>query len=257
MIEALWLALPALALVGFLFGRQRAFLLSQGGAIELHSLPAHYGQLVLLWAVLPPLFLLLLWAIFGSALEEGFALARVEASGLLSQSQELEAVLADVRSGLSSLDGQPSSPAHELMEQALARSREIFGWALTAVFAVVGAAGISLARRRISPELRARNRVERALQIGLWACSFVAILTTLGIVLSLLFEAVRFFQVVSPLDFFFSTKWSPQTALRADQVGSSGAFGAIPVFAGTLLITAIAMSISIPVGLMAAIHLAF
>ena len=74
---------------------------------------------------------------------------------------------------------------------------------------------------------------------------------------SLFFEAMRFFELVSPAEFFFSTEWSPQTALRSDQVGSSGAFGAVPVFAGTLLITAIAMSIAGPVGLMAAIHLAF
>src|SRR5690606_9568777 len=105
--------------------------------------------------------------------------------------------------------------------------------------------------------LRARNHVERMLRMGLMACSIVAILTTVGIVLSLFFEAIRFFSLTSPLEFFFGTEWSPQTALRADQVGSSGSFGAVPVFAGTLLITAIAMSISIPVGLLSAIYLTF
>jgi phosphate transport system permease protein len=105
--------------------------------------------------------------------------------------------------------------------------------------------------------MRARNRVESMLQVALLLSSVVAVVTTIGIVVSLLFEALRFFQLVSPAEFFFSTEWSPQTALREDQVGSSGAFGAVPVFAGTLLITAIAMAISIPVGLMAAIHLAF
>ena len=91
---------------------------------------------------------------------------------------------------------------------------------------------------------------------ALAASSAVAILATAGIVLSLVFEAMRFFDLVSPLEFLFGTTWSPQTALRPDQVGSSGAFGAVPVFAGTLLITAIAMAVAVPVGLLSAIYLA-
>jgi phosphate transport system permease protein len=83
----------------------------------------------------------------------------------------------------------------------------------------------------------------------------VAILVTVGIVLSLVFEASRFFARVSPSEFLFGLHWSPQTALRADQVGSSGAFGAIPVFWGTLLITLIAMAVAVPIGLMSAIYL--
>jgi phosphate transport system permease protein len=86
--------------------------------------------------------------------------------------------------------------------------------------------------------------------------SIVAVLTTIGIVMSLLFESIRFFERVSPFEFIFGTTWSPQTALRADQVGSSGTFGAIPVFAGTLLITLIAMAVAVPIGLMAAIYMA-
>ena len=87
------------------------------------------------------------------------------------------------------------------------------------------------------------------------ACSAVAILTTVGIVLSVLFEAIRFFESVSVLDFMFGTSWSPQTAIREDQVGSSGSFGAVPLFAGTLLISLIAMFIAVPVGLLTAIYL--
>jgi len=84
----------------------------------------------------------------------------------------------------------------------------------------------------------------------------VAIMTTVGIVMSVLFESIRFFGQVSPVDFLFGTQWSPQTALRADQVASEGAFGAIPLFMGTLLISAIALLVAVPVGLMSAIYLA-
>jgi len=87
------------------------------------------------------------------------------------------------------------------------------------------------------------------------ACSLIAILTTVGIVLSVLYEAIRFFQVIPITDFLFGLKWSPQMAIRADQVGSSGAFGAIPVFTGTLMISLIAMLVAAPIGLMAAIYL--
>jgi phosphate transport system permease protein len=85
--------------------------------------------------------------------------------------------------------------------------------------------------------------------------SSIAILTTLGIVLSVLFESLLFFQKVSPLDFFFGTLWSPQTAMRADQVASQGSFGAVPLFTGTLMVSAIAMLVAVPIGLMSAIYL--
>jgi phosphate transport system permease protein len=87
------------------------------------------------------------------------------------------------------------------------------------------------------------------------SCSTIAIFTTVGIVLSVLFESVRFFQQISPSEFLFGLEWSPQTALRADQVGSSGAFGAVPLFAGTLLISFIAMLVAVPIGLMSALYL--
>ncbi len=257
MIGWLWLGLPLLAGFAFQLGRRRALALTDGGRVEIHSLPAHYGQLVLVWAALPPLLILVVWTLFGSVVVDAWSSASVQASGLLSEGQTASAVVADVHSGMSLFDGADASPAHGLARATLARAHGIFGVSLAALVAVAGAVGLSLARRRITPELRARNQVERIFGAALMACSVVAILTTIGIVLSLFFEAIRFFQLTSPLEFFFGTEWSPQTALRADQVGSSGSFGAVPVFAGTLLITAIAMSISIPVGLMSAIYLAF
>jgi phosphate transport system permease protein len=120
----------------------------------------------------------------------------------------------------------------------------------------IGGAGAWFARSRISPDLNARVPVENALRTALAVSSLVAILTTLGIIASLFFEALRFFERVPWTDFLFGLQWSPQTAIRADQVGSSGAFGAVPVFAGTLLITVIAMSVAVPTGLLAAVYLA-
>jgi phosphate transport system permease protein len=116
-------------------------------------------------------------------------------------------------------------------------------------------AGFSFARRHIQAQFPARRRVEFTIQVVLFLFSLVAILTTIGIVLSLLFEAMRFFGRIPFWDFLFGLQWSPQIALRAEQTGQSGAFGAIPLFAGTLLITFIAMMVAVPIGLFAAIYL--
>ena len=111
------------------------------------------------------------------------------------------------------------------------------------------------ALRSISKDLRARNLVEGAVRVVLFASAGVAILTTIGIVFSVLFESLRFFQAVPLTDFLFGRQWSPQIAMRADQAGSSGAFGAVPVLTGTFLVAAIAMLVAIPIGLLAAIYL--
>lgn len=117
-------------------------------------------------------------------------------------------------------------------------------------------AGAAFGWKTLRPKLRARTQVELFVRFVLIGCSVIAVVTTVGIVMSLLFESLRFFQMVSPVEFLFGLEWSPQTALREDQVASSGRFGAVPLFAGTLLISFIAMCIAAPVGLMAAIYMA-
>ncbi|MBC6414537.1 MAG: phosphate ABC transporter permease subunit PstC [Chromatiales bacterium] len=107
----------------------------------------------------------------------------------------------------------------------------------------------------IDSQHNTRKAVEKLMTWVLISASIIAILTTIGIVVSVLFESIKFFNLV-PISEFFSLHWSPQTAIRDDQVGASGAFGAIPLFAGTLLITIIAMTLALPVGLMSAIFLA-
>lgn len=125
-------------------------------------------------------------------------------------------------------------------------------------FALVAATALgmfSIAYTLARPGFRARNYVERIVQLVLGACSVVAVLTTLGIIASLLYESILFFAEVSPLEFLTGLQWSPQTALRADQAGQSGAFGAVPVFTGTFLVMAVAILVAGPIGLMIAIYL--
>ena len=120
----------------------------------------------------------------------------------------------------------------------------------------IATAGLLWARKRIHPSLRARSQVEKVIRFALIACSTLAVFTTIGIVLSVFYEALRFFRIVPLHEFLFGFKWSPQTAIRADQIGSSGAFGALPVLVGTALISLIAMAVAVPTGLLSAIYLA-
>ena len=112
-----------------------------------------------------------------------------------------------------------------------------------------------LVGRRAGPAFRARVHAERLMRAALLAVASLGLVVTFAIILTLLIEALLFFGEVSVLEFLFGTQWSPQTALREDQTGQSGVFGSLPVFSGTLLITAIALVVATPIGLMIAVYL--
>ena len=218
MTALLWLLLLPLALAGFWVGRSRAHALARvgrpagEGRVELHSLPQHYGQYVLIWAALPPLAILMLWVATSGALVDRWATAQLETSGLIEADAPdvVHEVLRDVRSGLAAVEGPGASPVHVFAATAIERAENVLGASLLGLFAAAAAGGLLYGRARITMALRARNRVEQVLQAALMASSLVAILTTIGIVVSLFFEALRFFQLVSPGEFFFSIHWSPR-----------------------------------------------
>jgi phosphate transport system permease protein len=128
-------------------------------------------------------------------------------------------------------------------------------WAMLVVAFALMLTAFFVARAKLAPRFRARNGVERIFSGLMVFCSFVAIFTTLGIIGSLVVEAWRFFELVPLTEFLFGLRWEPQIALRADQVAGAGAFGAIPVFTGTLLIAFLAMLVAVPIGLFTAIYL--
>jgi len=138
---------------------------------------------------------------------------------------------------------------------ASAQGTAVFNVLWLATLIIGSLAMIMLCNRSISVDFRARIYVERFIKGVLIALSTIAVLTTLGIILSLAFESWRFFEQVPLPDFLFGLQWSPQTALRADQTGQSGAFGAVPIFAGTFLIMFIAIIVAGPIGLMVAVYL--
>ena len=240
-------------------GRARSLALVGGrkGARRLHSRPGYYGLLTALWCGIPALLVLVMWHAFDGRIVTQLVVASMPAEVHELPADRLSLVLNDVHNVVSG--AVPAETATPAVQAAALRYRDLDSLsrlsAAVLCLAVALGAG-ALAWRRISPALRARNRVERAVRWALVGCSLIAIFTTVGIVISVLFEAIRFFQFVPITEFLFGTQWSPQMAIREDQVGSSGAFGAVPLFTGTLLIAGIAMLVSVPVGLFAAIYLA-
>jgi len=250
------LLITALTAMAYVLGRRRALLVAEGAPQQLSSRPVYYGNFVALSCGLPALALLLLGLGLEGGLLERATLAAAPPAVLELPAERLELYVADVRA-LAAGEVTSSAPDASLEAAATryAGLRRIAEGALLGLVGAAGLAGLGLAWRRVRPELRAREAVERVVMAVLAGSSAVAILATIGIVLSLVFETTRFFQLVPLGEFLFGLEWSPQTAIRADQVGSSGAFGAIPVFAGTLLITAIAMLVAAPVGLASAVYL--
>ena len=248
-------AVLAVAIAAGLFARSRANRLRSGGA-RLNSLPNYHALYVLLWAALPALLFLAIWAPVQSGLVDQAVLASPAGQQLPDFDMARETILSearDIASGAREAGFNPeSAELAPIYAQAGAKYAAV-GSAIAVVFALLGG---FLALRRLGVDFRARSGVERWMLGLLVGASLIAILTTLGIVLSLLFESLRFFNMVSPAEFLFGTTWSPQTAIRADQAGSSGAFGSIPLFWGTAFIGAIiAMIVAIPLGLMCAIFL--
>ncbi len=245
--------------VAFYLGRGRSLAIARplGGIRKLHSLPSYYGMHVALWCALPSLAILGLWMIFDDPIINSLVIGSVAADIIPIDTASYNLLLnkvSNLADGILPRTGRSDS----LLDAAdhMQSLQLISQWALTALSFVISTMGLFWGWSKISAEFRARPVVERIIQNLLLASACVAIFTTLGIVLSVLFESIQFFRSVPIYDFVFGLDWSPQTAIREDQVGSSGSFGAVPLFVGTLLVSAVAMVIAVPVGLMSAIYLA-
>lgn len=227
------------------------------GVAALHSRPQYYGMLTALWCGLPALFIVLAWVFCADSILTSMVMEKITANLALSTPEQISLAENELKN-LVVGHGVTTNSKPELLAAVddYRRLRDIGEKALFVVLLCLMTVTTFLLWLRIRPVMRARNHVELVIRLFLILCSTLAVFTTLGIVLSVLFESIRFFQMVPLTDFLFGLKWSPQMAIRADQVGSSGSFGAVPVFAGTMLISVIAMLVAAPVGLMSAIYLA-
>src|SRR5688572_12137048 len=253
---ALLFLLAGLGLIAWLSARARAVSLGKGDGPRLHSVPAYHGWYVALWALIPALIFLAIWQMVAPGLVAESVLSSPAAASLPADAMSRSAVLEEARALASGELAGAFNPQSESLAPAYAEAGRHYDMIGSVLALILAFAGGAFAWTRLRRDFRARTRVERVVMIVLLLASLIAVLTTLGIVLSLLFESLRFFSRVSPLEFLFGTTWSPQTAIRADQAGSSGAFGSIPLLWGTIFIGAIiAMIVAVPLGLMSAIYL--
>jgi phosphate transport system permease protein len=271
---------PVLVLTVLIIGAIAHFVSAQravsqrGGGVAVHSLPGYHGWLSAILAVLPALALFVAWTIIADitleqAIRAGLATAADPnlATGIVkAAARALDALglsgatlpktYADL-SSLASANGVSLPNNGEDYMVALAdranQQAQLSRIIASAAVIVVALGGAAFGLSRVAPRARARNQVEMVLLWILILASTIAILTTVGIVLSMLGETLRFFAEINPLSFFFGTVWDPRfSAAGSDEVGQ---FGLIPLLAGTLYIALVSMLVAVPVGLLAAIYM--
>ena len=249
----LFLATALMGVAAWVFGRHRARALALRSSERLHSLPSQHGNYLALWTMGPALLFLAIWPFVADRLVLGALLTNPAARNLPTAAIDRDALISEAQ-GLANgtLEAAFNPQAYDLAKPIAeaTHSYALIGAGLVVALLV---AGFALGFLRIKPQFRARQKVERVVMLALMLASLVALITTFGIVLSLVFETSRFFSLVPVTEFLFGTHWSPATDIVQ---GTDNGFGAVPLFWGTIFIGAIiAMIIAIPIGVMCAIYL--
>ncbi|WP_353162815.1 phosphate ABC transporter permease subunit PstC [Acinetobacter guillouiae] len=221
----------------------------------LHSRPGYYGSLVALWCGIPAFLILIVWNLVEPSVLQHLILKNVPANIASTLDTAGVDVLVDrIKAIASGFGVTDTAAAYEVAAaEQLSKFERIGSFAKFAVVTCAAILGLIWARKRISQQFRARNEVEKTINVVLILCSGVAILTTVGIVMSMFSEAMHFFQFVSPIDFFFGTEWNPGFSTSGNAEGS---YGLLPLLWGTLMVSGIALLVAVPLGLMIAIYLA-
>ena len=250
--------------LSFLYGRSRIRKITSTQSIKINALPNYYGYYLALWCALPALIILLFWSIFEPAIIKYLISQTLIQNDLNYSGDQLNLLYQKIRS---LYEGNFSGTLTEEIKigvknyenlQTIAQNSKIVLLLSTFI------AAISYGIFRISKNNKARHDVEKILTGLLFVCSLVAILTTMGIIFSLLFESLKFFSALNIFDFLFGMNWSPQRAFVSDASAITaleyenlkGAFGSVPLFAGTAFIALIAMLVAVPIGLFSGIYMA-
>jgi phosphate transport system permease protein len=250
---ALLFLIAALGLIGWVSARARAARFRSTAARRFSSLPQHHGWFVAMGILLPAFAFLAAWHFVAPALVTDAVIASPGAASLPPPGLDRAAILSEARNLANGDAWGAFHPLSERLAPAYARAQSRYDWIATAIALLLAFSGGALAFLRIRPGFSARTQVERVVMALLLVASLIAILTTIGIVASLLVESARFFRIVPITQFLFGTHWSPQV-IDARDPGAS--LGAVPLFWGTFFIGAvIAMLVAVPLGLMSAIYL--
>lgn len=274
----LLLILIALTVAGYVLGQRRAVASVGGDIRKLHSLPAFYGRITAIGVLVPALAVMMIWLI-----SEGFYIQNVALSHIapadIATGSTAQLVMSDITRLASGLDkmalqgidinkltqdtaalkialndagiamGKDPNAAMIAAAQAVGAAAKTSRLGLSAAAIALAVVGLILGLMRITPQFRARTATERFSMVLLIGASLIAVLTTVGIVASLLSQSVHFFQLYPASDFFLSTKWSPK-------FGGGSDLGIWPLIWGTLYVSLIALVVAVPIGLLSAIYLA-
>ncbi len=252
--------LAILVLTGFFLGRSRASAVAGGKLADLHSLPSYHGLFTGSSIFIPMLILFAIGAPLISYLAQNSAMSHFPAA-VQADPLQRGALLRDAANlAAGHYTGEATAELRNAASSFVS-IRQWGNWILLGCGAAIGLLMLGLSIGRISLSFRARNAFERVVKVLLILCAAVAVVTTIAIVLSVLYETLRFFfdpalkGRPTVFQFLFGTEWNPQAALRADQGDIKSAFGFIPLLTGTLLITIIAIAVAGPLGLFSAIYL--
>ena len=254
---ALLFLVLGLGLIGWIVGRARAsgFVRKAKGGPRgaVNSLPYYHGWFVAICSVAPALLFMVIWQSLSPSLVTNMVLSAPIAAELPQDTFARAAILSEARAIAQGLQDTAFQDMSNKLVPLYKGALSYYKWLGVAATLLLLFAGGAFAFTRLKPDFRARSKVERVIMFGLLVASLIAIITTLGIFASLIFESWRFFSMVSPFEFLFGTDWNPKSDVTP---GADNGYGAIPLFWGTIFIGAIiAMIVAIPLGLMSAIFL--
>ena len=244
------------AAFGYYIAQSKAATISLTQGKKLNSLPMYHGVYVLTLTVLPLLLIILFWMLFKGYLLDKILFSILENEFVNLNFDQINLLAAKLKNMyVGQFVSQETDPNLTRVYQEYVLYEENISIYFNILVFFLSILIIFFLLKKIKLDFPARKKIERLLTIVFFLASIIAVLTTVGIISSLFFETVRFFDKINPLDFLFGLEWSPQTAIRSDQVAAQGAFGIIPLLVGTLLTTLIAMFVAVPFGLMSAIYL--
>ena len=244
-----WLLIALIAVfasIAFFFGRVGAERLILSGTPELHSRPNYHGYFVAMWAVIPAIVIALLYAIGAEGVSRSQLTSELPPAFELLSPAELKTYLDSVSQAAATKDYPGTDRVFTAVTNRYLEIRGGLNLGAIGLMLLGAVTGLVLARRRLAANFRARTLVERGMEGVLFLCAGVAIATTAGIIVSLLYESIQFFQAVPIWEFLLGTRWNAQTEAE---------FGALPLFFGTFMIALIAMFVAAPIGLFSAIYL--
>jgi len=252
-VTVLLVCMSLMMVAAFALGRARSLRLATPS--ELNSLPHFYGILTAMWATVPAMVVLILWLVFEESLIKSMVLQHLPEDMKQVSEQELGLLLSQIYN-IAYDNSAGLAPSFMLnAAQAVVSLEQKSLWLRSALVGSSMFIATAVMLIIIRPTFRAQREIERIFRLCLMCCSFVAVLTTLGIFFSVVFESIRFFKMVPITEFLFGLEWSPQGGFHEDQVLSESRFGAIPLFFGTLFIATLAMLVAVPVGLYSAVYL--